>query len=111
MEYGQPSWSDKKVSRIMQGTIMLNEKHLEANFELLDAAWETGINAFDTAALYGNGTCERVLGKWMEARGVRDRLLTAGEREVIGRWLQEVNAGSGQPGRKTAWEDDDDIRF
>ena len=47
----------------------------------------------------------------VEARGVRDRLLTAGEREVIGRWLQEVNAGSGQPGRKTAWEDDDDIRF
>lgn len=79
MEYGQPSWSDKKVSRIMQGTIMLNEKHLEANFELLDAAWETGINAFDTAALYGNGTCERVLGKWMEARGVRDEAFVLGK--------------------------------
>ncbi|MEE2657142.1 MAG: aldo/keto reductase [Candidatus Latescibacterota bacterium] len=73
MEYGQPAWSTKEISRILQGTIMLTEEDLRGGFDLLDAVWATGMNAFDTAALYGGGTCERVLGQWMEARGVRDR--------------------------------------
>ncbi|SVC46074.1 uncharacterized protein METZ01_LOCUS298928, partial [marine metagenome] len=32
MEYGQPQWTDKKVSRIVQGTIMLHENHIEQDF-------------------------------------------------------------------------------
>ena len=79
MEYGQPAWTDKKVSRIVQGTIMLHEDHAEQDFALLDAVWEAGINAFDTAALYGGGTCERVLGRWMEARGVREEAFVLGK--------------------------------
>jgi aryl-alcohol dehydrogenase-like predicted oxidoreductase len=79
MEYGQPSWSTQKVSRIVQGTIMLHQDHMEQDFELLDAVWEAGINAFDTAALYGGGTCERVLGQWMEARGVREEAFILGK--------------------------------
>ena len=61
MEYGQPAWSQKRISRILHGTIMLSEREAEAGFELLDTVWAAGVNAFDTAALYGNGTCERVL--------------------------------------------------
>ncbi len=36
--------------------------------ELLDAAWEHGINFIDTANLYGdvNGTAERYIGEWLE---------------------------------------------
>ena len=79
MEYGQPQWTDKKVSRIVQGTIMLHENHIEQDFELLDAVWAAGISTFDTAALYGNGTCERVLGRWMEERGVRDEAFVLGK--------------------------------
>lgn len=79
MQYGQPEWTDKKVSRIVQGTIMLHEDRMGEGFELLDAVWEAGINTFDTAALYGGGTCERVLGAWMEERGIRDEAFVLGK--------------------------------
>ena len=62
MEYAKVKGIDKRVSRLVQGTIMLTEREPERGFELLDAAWEAGYTAFDTAALYGGGTCERVFG-------------------------------------------------
>jgi aryl-alcohol dehydrogenase-like predicted oxidoreductase len=79
MEYARIKGIDKKVSRLVQGTIMLTEKETEKGFELLDTAWEAGYNAFDTAALYGGGTCERVFGAWMEARGVREQTFVIGK--------------------------------
>src|SRR5260370_42583609 len=45
-------------------------------FELMDAAWEAGIDWFDTADAYGGGRSERGIGRWMAARGVRPRLTT-----------------------------------
>jgi aryl-alcohol dehydrogenase-like predicted oxidoreductase len=44
--------------------------------ELMDAAWELGIRHFDTADAYGGGRSERVVGRWIAARGVRPRLTT-----------------------------------
>jgi aryl-alcohol dehydrogenase-like predicted oxidoreductase len=44
--------------------------------ELMDAAWELGIRHFDTADAYGGGRSERVIGRWMAARGVRPQLTT-----------------------------------
>jgi aryl-alcohol dehydrogenase-like predicted oxidoreductase len=43
---------------------------------LLDAAWEAGITAFDTADAYGGGRSETYLGNWLRSRGgaVRDGL-------------------------------------
>ena len=45
--------------------------------ELMDRAWEAGINAFDTADAYGGGRSETYIGRWLRARGasVRDRLV------------------------------------
>jgi aryl-alcohol dehydrogenase-like predicted oxidoreductase len=45
-------------------------------FELMDAAWEVGIDWFDTADAYGGGRSERAIGRWMASRGVRPRLTT-----------------------------------
>jgi 1-deoxyxylulose-5-phosphate synthase len=45
-------------------------------FELMDAAWESGIDWFDTADAYGGGRSERAIGRWMASRGVRPRLTT-----------------------------------
>jgi aryl-alcohol dehydrogenase-like predicted oxidoreductase len=45
-------------------------------FALMDAAWETGLDWFDTADAYGGGRSERAIGRWMAARGVRPRLTT-----------------------------------
>ena len=45
-------------------------------FELMDAAWASGIDWFDTADAYGGGRSERAIGRWMASRGIRPRLTT-----------------------------------
>ncbi len=45
-------------------------------FELMDAAWEQGIDHFDTADAYGGGRSERMIGAWMRSRGVRPMVTT-----------------------------------
>jgi aryl-alcohol dehydrogenase-like predicted oxidoreductase len=42
---------------------------------LLDAAFELGCNAFDTAAVYGHGAAERRLGEWLEQRRLRQQVI------------------------------------
>ena len=44
---------------------------------LLDAAWEAGITAYDTADAYGGGRSETYLGNWLRGRGsaVRERIV------------------------------------
>jgi aryl-alcohol dehydrogenase-like predicted oxidoreductase len=44
--------------------------------ELMDAAWELGINHFDTADAYGGGRSERMIGRWIASRGVGPLLTT-----------------------------------
>lgn len=45
-------------------------------FELMDCAWELGIDWFDTADAYGGGRSEEAIGHWCRSRGVRPRLTT-----------------------------------
>ncbi len=40
-------------------------------FALMDAAWELGIDHFDTADAYGGGRSERAIGEWIRRRAVR----------------------------------------
>jgi len=45
-------------------------------FAVMDAAWELGIRAFDTADAYGGGRSEQTIGRWIAARGVRPAITT-----------------------------------
>ena len=45
-------------------------------FALMDAAWELGIDHFDTADAYGGGRSERMIGSWMQTRRVRPTITT-----------------------------------
>src|SRR2546423_13375059 len=45
-------------------------------FALMDAAWEAGIDWFDTADAYGGGRSERAIGRWVAARAVPPRRTT-----------------------------------
>ena len=49
----------------------------EEAFAIMDAAYERGINVFDTADAYGGGRSETAIGKWLASRGndVRDQVL------------------------------------
>jgi aryl-alcohol dehydrogenase-like predicted oxidoreductase len=53
-------------------------------FVLMDAAWELGITAFDTADAYGGGRSETWIGRWMAARGRRSTLTTKVFHSVVG---------------------------
>src|ERR1700730_6497779 len=46
-------------------------------FELMDRAWDAGMNFFDTADAYGGGRSETFIGRWLAAKGprVRDQVL------------------------------------
>jgi aryl-alcohol dehydrogenase-like predicted oxidoreductase len=49
----------------------------EEAFAIMDAAWELGMTAFDTADAYGGGHSETAIGKWLRSKGsgVRDRIV------------------------------------
>lgn len=74
MRYGTVAGVDKPISRLVQGTVMLEEANRERSFALLDAVYALGGTTFDTARDYGNGAAERSLGTWIRERGLRDRV-------------------------------------
>jgi aryl-alcohol dehydrogenase-like predicted oxidoreductase len=47
-----------------------------AAFAIMDAAWELGINHFDTADAYGGGRSETTIGAWIRSRGHLPALTT-----------------------------------
>ena len=75
MQYGHIAGVDKKISRIVQGTIQINTGDEAVGFGQLDAAWEAGINAFDTAHIYGGGANDKFLGRWIKARGIQEEVV------------------------------------
>lgn len=68
MSYGHIKGLTKKVSRIVFGTLFLAKT--EDPFALLDTVHQSGCNSFDSAACYAAGECEKILGKWIQARSV-----------------------------------------
>lgn len=79
MQYSSLPDIDKPVSRLVQGTMMMNPSKQDEGFAILDACMEAGITTFDTAHVYGNGASERVLGSWINERGVRDDVVILGK--------------------------------
>lgn len=75
MKYGSIPGIQKPVSRLAQGTMMINSRELDRSFALLDAIFDLGCTAFDTAHGYGGGDCERTLGQWIHERGIRDQVV------------------------------------
>ncbi len=79
VKYGRIAGVDKPVSRLVQGTTMINSENEAEGFALLDAVLDMGCNTFDTAHVYGAGDNERTVGRWVNSRGVRDRVVVIGK--------------------------------
>jgi len=75
MKYGNVPGVGMPIARLVQGTVMVSMEDLDYAFNLLDAVFEQGCNAFDTAHVYGNGDCERALAAWYTDRGIRDKVV------------------------------------
>src|SRR5580704_14570116 len=88
MDYRQLGSTGLKISRLGLGCgnfggvgsapafYGMGEREEQA-FELMDRAWDAGMNFFDTADAYGGGRSETFIGRWLAAKGsrVRDQLL------------------------------------
>lgn len=70
---------DRPLSRLVQGTVMIDGKDQGRDFELLDAVFALGCTAFDTAHVYGSGANERAVGRWVNERGLRDQVVIIGK--------------------------------
>ncbi|MCL5998917.1 MAG: aldo/keto reductase [Chloroflexi bacterium] len=79
MQYGHIQGMNKPISRLVQGTMMVSSKELEKSFALLDAVFEQGCNTFDTAHVYGGGDNERTVGRWVNERNLRDKVVIIGK--------------------------------
>ena len=75
MKFGTVPGVNKPISRIVLGTMIINARDKERSYALLDAAYESGINAFDTAVVYAGGDSERCLGPWVNDRGLREKVV------------------------------------
>ena len=75
MKYGTIVGLEKPVSRIVQGSIQVDVKNDEIGFAQMDAAFAQGINAVDTAYIYGGGANDRFIGRWMRERDNRDKVV------------------------------------
>ena len=62
----------KPISRLIMGCD--NQTTLRHSAMVFDAFFEAGGNTFDTAFIYGRGIMEKLLGQWIQARGVRDEV-------------------------------------
>ena len=75
MHYGKIPGVTKPVARLIQGTVMIGSDRLDYSFQLLDDIYALGGNTFDAAHVYGQGDNERTLGRWIEERNLRDKVV------------------------------------
>lgn len=89
MELRKLGTSDLNVSSIALGCVTFGrEIDAATSFAVLDRAMECGINLLDTAAVYGNGASETILGHWLKERKLRDNVIVA--TKVSGRLTGEA---------------------
>ncbi len=69
--YGRVPFLDKDVSRLVMGND--NQNDIESARIVWDDYFGRGGNAFDNAFIYGGGEHEKLLGAWMQERGVREQ--------------------------------------
>jgi aryl-alcohol dehydrogenase-like predicted oxidoreductase len=75
MKFGKVQGVNKDISRVVLGTMIISAQEKERSYALLDAAYESGINAFDTAFVYAGGHSERCLGPWINEHGLREKVV------------------------------------
>ncbi|MBA2363272.1 MAG: aldo/keto reductase [Chloroflexia bacterium] len=73
MKYGQIEGIEKPLSRLVMGVD--NQRTMPMLAVMLDDFFERGGNTFDTAYIYGGGALERLLGRWVRNRGIREQVV------------------------------------
>jgi aryl-alcohol dehydrogenase-like predicted oxidoreductase len=74
---------------------------------IIRAAWDAGVNFFDTANVYSLGASEEITGKMLKEMGPRDQYVLA--TKVNGRMRPGPN-GSGQSRKAIMWQIDESLK-
>jgi aryl-alcohol dehydrogenase-like predicted oxidoreductase len=78
MQYRILGHSRLSISSIGMGCVTFGrEIDKRSSLQVLDHAFESGINLLDTAGAYGQGASEEVVGEWLKDRNLRDRIVLA----------------------------------
>ncbi|MCU1550938.1 MAG: oxidoreductase [Glaciihabitans sp.] len=77
MRYGEIAGVDKRISRLVMGCD--NQRTLPHAAAMFDDFFERGGTTFDSAFQYGGGVMERMLGRWIDMRGIRDDVVVIGK--------------------------------
>lgn len=77
MKYGQIPGVRKPVSRLVMGVD--NQETIAHASVMFDDFFERGGNCFDTAWIYGQGNCEKLLGQWIKNRKIREKVVIVGK--------------------------------
>ena len=95
MQYIELPGVGTPMSRVVQGAISLFALDDPSRFALLDAAVETGINAFDTAVNYAtpDDSVDAILGRWISHRGGHEDIvvIAKGCHPAVPDWDSRVN--------------------
>ncbi|MDR2933557.1 MAG: aldo/keto reductase [Oscillospiraceae bacterium] len=76
MQYNNLPGTNLKLSALSLGTMMFGGQTSEADsLSIMDYAYEHGMNFWDTANMYNEGECEKVVGKGLKNR--RERIFLA----------------------------------
>jgi aryl-alcohol dehydrogenase-like predicted oxidoreductase len=94
MEYRKLGRSGVLVSPLCLGAMNFGGVTTEADsFQIMQKGVDGGINFFDTANVYNDGNSERVVGKFLKERNLRDQVVLA--TKVFGRVGDRPNDGGG----------------
>ncbi|MDA3846821.1 MAG: aldo/keto reductase [Vallitaleaceae bacterium] len=76
MQYNTLTGTNIKVSILSLGTMMFGKQTTEIDsLQIMDYAYEHGINLFDTANVYNGGESEKIVGKGLKGR--REKIILA----------------------------------
>lgn len=93
MRYGELDGVDKRISRLVLGSVALNEANYPLTCALLDRFVAAGGTAVDTAFSYGRGSSERAIGRWIRESGRANEIvmITKGAHPVGREMASRVN--------------------
>ena len=91
MTYGDIGGLDKPVSRLVLGGFSIDR--MDTVRSKFDAFLAAGGNAVDTGHVYGEGSSERAIGKWLLETGRREEIviITKGVHPNLSDWVTRVN--------------------
>lgn len=116
MQYTRLGRTGLEVSRICLGCMSFGNPNAGSHAwtlpeaesrPIIRAAWEAGINFFDTANVYSAGTSEEIVGKILKELAPRDEIVLA--TKVNGEMRKGPN-GQGQSRKAIMWQIDESLR-